>query len=423
MQRGTDIHTEVEHYLQTGELRDSSYTDLGLNYRPYVESLVQHLPPAKSPELIIEHPIEIECGPGLPLWIGYIDIGYSGAKPLQIRDIKSTSDFRYAKTEQELSDNIQLISYAKWAYEVGNEGDIDLGHIYVKTEKKIVRKKPLTKFVNVRLSKKHVESVWQSELETVAQMVEAAEAPSAHDLPPTTSACNDYGGCPFREQCGITSEMSLKGLFQADNKKGQSMGNAFLEKLKAKQAQGGVSIVPPDAPARETSAQESKKIRDEAEEKKQKADEAAAKKAARAAKKAAKEAAKAAEPEEEEEEEDTAVETPKKKTNGANGKKTFTIYIDCMPKKTVGREVEPTLFEDWFSSLVMQMNEHVLEEKKLPSYLLLPYSEEKAMIQLAVESVVDKLPQEMIVTSGVPGAKDALAILSPHATTIITGIR
>src|SRR5262245_25994595 len=81
-QRGTDIHSEIEHYLTTGETRDSSYIvlndddpsddSLRLNYRPYVEALAPHLPPPMHPELIIEHEFSLDLG-DLPPWNGFID--------------------------------------------------------------------------------------------------------------------------------------------------------------------------------------------------------------------------------------------------------------------------------------------------------------------------------------------------------------
>jgi len=416
MQRGTDIHAEGEHYLKTGKIRDSKYTEAGLNYRPYVESLKPHLPPPMHDELIVEQPIELWTPQGV-LWVGFIDIGFSGVDPLLIRDIKTTSDFRYAKTEKELKENIQLISYGKWVYEATPyDGDIDLGHIYLKTEKKVVRKKPLSKVVNVVLDKSYIEDFWDREMNVVEQMIQAAKAESMHDLEPNPDSCSMYPphGCPFREECGFTAEMSLAMRFQQNKDKEKNMGNAFLDKLKKKKEAAGSEapekkkktkaktpddgqIVPDDAPPRETSEEESDKIRAEAEEKKEKAEKAAAKK------------------------ESKKKTTKKKATNGAG----FTLYIDCMPKKDVNSDgIEPTLFEDWFSPLIMSMNDTVMEEKKLPSYLLLPYSEEKAMVQIAVKDAVEKgLPPSMIISSGVPGAKDALSVLTPHATTVITGIR
>lgn len=411
MQRGTDIHDEVEHYLKNGAVRTSKrYTEKKLDYAPYVNALIPHLPEPLHPDLIVEQRIQLECGPGLPWWLGFIDIGFSGYKILQIRDLKSTSDFRYAKTEKELLENIQLMSYAKWVYEQGHTGPIDLGHIYIKTEKKIVRPKPKTKVVAIEVSQGHVEDVWNREMATVAEMVDAACVSSAHDLPPTTSACGMYGGCPHREQCGITPEMTLSSLFKPKQKEGNNMGNKFLEKMRAKAATKDTGIVPPDAPSRETSPEEAEKIRAEQQAKLDKAKAAEEKKAAKAAKAAEKKAAAA---------------EKKKGTNGKskpNGKtKGFVLYVNCGPQKNVESGVEPTLFEDWFGPISLKMDEVAQETKKVPSWWFLPFGEQKGLIQLSIQESIERLPPAMILMTRSPGASDAEGILIPHATHVIRG--
>ena len=416
MQRGTDIHIETEHFLRTGEIRDSSYTDQNLNYRPYVEVIRPYLPEPGHPELIIEYPIELSCGPGMPTWIGFIDIGFSALVPLILRDIKTTSDFRYAKTPVELFEDIQLMSYAKWVYvETDYEGPIDVGHIYVKTEKRCVRKKPKTKLVQAVVDQGHVEDLWEREMETVAIMMKAAKAPTAQDLPPTTSACSMYGGCPYLSRCGLGKATTglLKGLTGKD--KGKEIMNEFMKKLrkKSKETDGKgktddksfmaklkLGVLPPDAPSRITETKESEP---EPEPKVEKSKVSSSKKASSPKGKKA--------------------SSPKgKKASSPKGKKGLVLYIDCMPVKSTS-DVEPTLFEDWFNPLVMKMNEFVQNESGLPSYRLLSFSEEKAMIDAAVIEAIPSMPNVMIVCSGTPGAKDALGTLVPHATEVIRAIR
>jgi len=428
MQRGTDIHTETEHYLKSGEIRDSCYSEFNLNYRPYVESLAPLLPPPMHDDLIVEHEINIECGPGLPSWVGYIDIGFSGGDTMIIDDLKTTSDFRYAKTEKELATLIQPISYARWAYEdTAYEGNIKLGHIYIKTEKRLVRKKPKTKYVDVEVSQNHVTEIWQEEMVTVAEMVEAARAESVHDLPPTVTACGDYGGCPHAEICGLPA-MTLGGLFNLNEKteKGsEDMGNAFLNRLKNKNKgkEGEVKVLPDDAPSRETSKEDGEKIRAEMEAKKEKAEKAAEKKAAKEAKKAEK--ARAAK-----EAEALALapglvcggddEEPVKKSNGTSS---FIVYIDCMPKKNIGG-VAPVLFEDWFKPLFDELDKSVATENN-SGYWALGFAEQKHLLASAVAMYIDEkgLPASMIVASGTTLMKDVLPCLTPHAQTVVTGIR
>lgn len=405
MQRGTDIHAESEHYLRTGEIRDSNYTDQNLNYRPYVEAIRPYLPEPGHPELIIEHPIELSCGPDMPTWVGFIDIGFSALVPLVLRDIKTTSDFRYSKTPIELMEDIQLMSYAKWVYvETGYEGSIDVGHIYVKTEKSCVRKKPKTKLVQAVVDQEHVEDLWNREMEIVATMMEAAKVPTAQDLPPTTSACSMYGGCPHLNRCGLGN---TTGLLKGLTKQGKvTMSSDFMKRLRSRSGKADVvdkdnkgflgklqeknsGVLPPDAPNRITETSEP---------------------------------APAPAPVPASEAKKVKTASRKKASSRKRTKKGLVLYIDCMPVKSTS-DVEPTLFEDWFNPLVMKMNEHVQNESGLPSYRLLGFSEEKAMIDAAVTEAVPHLPEVMIVSSGTPGAKDALGTLIPHAIEVIRAIR
>ena len=406
MQRGTDIHAEVEHYLKTGKIRDSSYTDAGLNYRPYVESLSKHLPPPANEHLAIEQELWLDTPHGVK-WNGYIDVGYSEISPITIDDIKSTSDFRYAKTPAELLEDIQPISYAKWTYDLGYEGLIRIGLIYVETKKAKVATRPRTKHVTAVVDKAHVMGVWDREMVTVERMIEASKASCAQDLPPTTSFCPSYGGCPHRSRCGIqATDIS----FGFGNTKGTTNMNSFLQKIKEKKASTKPNGETPTAT--KAAAKATKKVQKEIKPEGVVSPEAPSR--------------EYEEPEVEVAETQPA-EKPAKKTRKSKAKsnaktKEFTLYIDCAPTKRSG-DVEPTLFEDWYGPLMQQMNDYVQNEKNLPSYLLLPYSEEKAMVAVAVQDSIDRLPSEMIMTTGTIGAKDALGFLIPHATTVVRAMR
>jgi hypothetical protein len=94
-----------------------------------------------------------------------------------------------------------------------------------------------------------------------------------------------------------------------------------------------------------------------------------------------------------------------------------------MPVKDVGDDAEFSLFEDWITPVVTQLNQEVQQGKGLPDYRLLPYSEEKAMFAAGLSAVVSSLPSVMIVNTGTPGAKDALGVLIPHASRVIRAFR
>lgn len=432
MQRGTDIHAEQQHYLETGEIRDSSYG--GLNFRPYLEALIPHLPPPRHPELLVEQHIELDTPLGPGSWIGFIDAAWSENDPVLVLDLKTTSDFRYAKTPKELMDNIQMMSYAKWAYTIGHDGWVKIAHLYVKTGKK-VPKKPKVKYVDVDVNRNHVEERWDKAMLTVVDMQKASLVDCANDLPPTTTACGMYGGCQHRASCGLVGEgISLAGRFKKKNEKGkENMANAFLSNLKkgkdkkppngastnseakteakaetkkaAKKKGGFLSrltggkkpkttedkdkgVLPPDAPSRTTPVEAK--------------DEAPA------------ETETAAKPET-----SAKPETAEKKKK-ARKKKGFHLYIDCVPVKG---EKSMVMFEDWMAPIFKTLNETVLEEKKLPSYLLLGYSEEKAMFSLALTSRIEDVPGVLVINSSTPGAKDALGVLIPHAAKVVRAMR
>lgn len=434
MERGKKIHTELEHTLKTrGQVRDTEFA-------PYVYSTLPHLPIAGGKlkagiekRLLIEMRMWLQLEPALG-WLGFIDLLFSRAgNGMVIWDHKTTSDFRYAKTPEELAKNIQLISYARWAYEKGHKGMIDLVHFYIQTKPKCP-KKPKVLYRNRLVSEAHVRSVWDNEvLPVIPEMKEVAAVPKEDTqlLRPNTRACPMYRGCEFRSKCGI--ETTISSMF-ATPTKGSDMSSSFLDKIKAKAAaenakggeeqQGHTGVLPDDAPSRTTpvetkSEEEPKKTK--RGRKKMTDEEKALAKAKRdlekaKAKAAEAEAAAAAEAQ------TKAVEAkpvPTKKTNGSNGASEFTLYINCYPQKDVHRDIEPTLFEDFFGPIAFAMNETAQEKSDKPHYMLLSFGDQKAMILSAVQDSIGRLPKELVVNTKAQGASEALSVLIPHATRVI----
>jgi len=104
--------------------------------------------------------------------------------------------------------------------------------------------------------------------------------------------------------------------------------------------------------------------------------------------------------------------------------KSFALYIDCMPTKDLDAEMEPTLFEDWVQPLVMTLNEEAMKASNLPDYRLLPFSQEKVALSLAInEAITKSMPSAIVILSSSPTAKDALGVLIPHARQVVRGLR
>jgi hypothetical protein len=399
MQRGTHIHSAAEHALKnSGELLDNPW-------RPYASSMLPHLPIGQE-KVLVEQKILLETAPGLPPWLGYIDLlddSRTLSKLLRVTDHKTTSDFRYAKTPAELMLNSQLNSYARFVYENGHDEEIEVGHLYIKTAKK-TPKAPQIKPVYVRVSKKHVDTVWERDLVKVEAMTRAAEIENTDELPPSTNFCSVYGGCPHRSRCGVIDETVFSG-------KGSAAMSDFLKNLQAKKnaAAGGETKAEPtepktptgvlssDSAERTTAVKTAEEVGEEITKK-----VIAETKKSRGRPKGSK----------------NKTSTPK--TNGHDHG--FTLYINCMPAKDVGNDIDPTLFEDWYGTLTMAMNE-AAAGKQVPHYMLLPFGENKAMIALAVSESAENLPPSMVVDSSSPGAKDALAVLIPHATKVVRAMR
>jgi hypothetical protein len=109
-----------------------------------------------------------------------------------------------------------------------------------------------------------------------------------------------------------------------------------------------------------------------------------------------------------------------KNTKVINGARAgFVLYVDCAPTRG---DIEPTLFEDWISSIVTDLNVEVQSEKGLADYRFLPYSEEKAALAYAMAARLDGL-QAMIISSASPKARDAMEVLVPNAAQVVRAFR
>lgn len=422
MQRGTHIHAAAEFAQKNGgKLPDNEWA-------AYARSMLPHLPIGKD-KVLVEHMFTIPTGKGLPPWLGYIDLvddSRTFTPHLRIYDYKTTSDFRYAKTPQELSENSQVSSYAKWAYENGHDEEfVQVGHLYILTAKK-TPKTPRVLPVLVDIDQPQVETVWARDLVKIEDMVHAAEIANTEKLEPkgtSNGQCKKYGGCPHRSRCGITQETGF-GFGKA--KEAGTMSNDFLKRLQEKKAatnganaHGPVSnvsslpkvsakaptgVLPPDAAPRTTPVK-TKAPAVEAE-----IDHAEPQGVAEVAA-----AAVTKRP----------VGRPRKEKTAAASGDGFALYIDCMPVKDVSADLEPTLFEDWVNPIRLSLNDETMKAKNLPDYRLLPFSEEKALFGLALNEKIGggNMPPALIFNSSSPGARDALDVLIPHAKFVVRGLR
>lgn len=246
---GTNTHGAVEHYLKGQPIPVHPDPIEHARIMGVLAEAVKHLPNPKVGGYRVEGRIEVPTYAGGPIWQGFIDLWEPNKHPPEVTDHKTTSNFRYAKTPQELAENVQMVSYAKWAFLNLNTNVVRVSHLYLLT-----RGKPKAHYVYVDMTPEMVDRQWQREITTVRRMTSLKVVTSSDDMTPNgvdTGHCHAYGGCPYRTQCGL-SPASLITI--GKTKQGDYSMSTLAEKLMAARAaaQGGAAPVaspPPPAPA------------------------------------------------------------------------------------------------------------------------------------------------------------------------------
>lgn len=190
---GTEVHAQLEAYLEEKATADS----LG----PIARTALPFAP--KPGTVYIEQSIE-ELGlvaGGLPA-LGYIDVlDLTGDIP-QVLDWKTTSNFRYAKTEDELLRNVQMSVYARATLAMCDRLDVPEPTNVRVTHVAMLTKAPHeARRTSALMPRKTIHENWSSIERTVLSMRETATCETPDKVTPTKSACSAYGGCPFLDRC------------------------------------------------------------------------------------------------------------------------------------------------------------------------------------------------------------------------------
>ncbi len=233
---GTQLHDEIEGYLTRGEQLASPTVLAGRSFIPapgpglYVEQSV--LSDLKNARLRVA---------GIPV-AGHVDlwnrrdryIAADGTEQpdtlgtLETKDWKSTSDFQYAKTAQELAENIQLVTYAEAGYQFFPDTERSrLTHVYFRT-----RGTPSAMLVTVSRTREQIAERWQYIDGIGRTLANVATEIDANHITATTKSCAAYGGCPHRSYCSGARSTSLDDVFNkiVQDMKGDKMG--LLDTLK-----------------------------------------------------------------------------------------------------------------------------------------------------------------------------------------------
>lgn len=278
--RGTGVHTALEA-AQLGH----PVPEKAREFIPYVLAAQPHLP--RQGTALIEARFEIPTYPGGPNWLGFIDRVELWRRPTaRIGDNKTTSDFRYNLTPDEITKDPQLLSYAWAAYQgipipdgfaipdgvietrtrenrdprdiangalsvvenvvrVPEDVPIELGHLYLLTRNKT----PTARYVNGLVNFAMTEDYWEGKLlPMVRELVEARGVDDTLELAPNTDACGMYGGCAYRANCGLVPKIKTKADYKPETKNEESAPmseSPWLARMKAKNGLGNGAGAPP----------------------------------------------------------------------------------------------------------------------------------------------------------------------------------
>ena len=262
MERGSQVHKEIEVYLKSGLLGSTEYS-------PLIVPIVD-LVPKPSPGMLIERKIEMATYEGGPMWLGYLDLGYclkSGL--LCVDDFKTRGNFRNNKKPEALLIDIQLTSYAKFLLEMGpifypgcDVTQVKIGHINIDAAS------PRAVRIETLITRAQIDERFNKSLDTVRKMVEVARSIPVNSkmVAYNADSCDVYGGCFYASSCGF--DVALEHLFRKQGRKTSQEGIMTTQKLtlqervalvKKAQESGeptaslliAEGILPPDAPSRD----------------------------------------------------------------------------------------------------------------------------------------------------------------------------
>ncbi len=206
---------QLQPYLRDGRpfdfTKDSGYI---------AASILAYLPPSQHPGLEVQRKF-VMASPSFETtpfgYQGFVDLWLpKGGMPgiddgPVVSDFKTTSDFKWAKTEKTLATDVQANLYAMNALLETGERKVNLVWLYMRT-----RGARAAKRVHLRVDADHVAEQFGRIDETGQTIFKTRKASVDEDaekyvlaLEPNAETCDKYGGCPFRDRCNLTPKQRL----------------------------------------------------------------------------------------------------------------------------------------------------------------------------------------------------------------------
>lgn len=205
--------------------------------------MLKHLPP---PQAVIPSNVEIELSMRLGgiYFIGKIDLwmpeGYSEVPMPIVYDHKTTGDLQWALTPEGMKNDVQATIYAAWAMLKSRSPQVSVQWTYgVRSPQKAhpVRAVLTGRDIQERLSK-NIESAKEMKALTLS-------GARALDVVYDASACEAFGGCPYKDNCNLSVEERIESIMA----QGQEKQMTVEDRLKARRAKATGVNPPAAAPA------------------------------------------------------------------------------------------------------------------------------------------------------------------------------
>lgn len=241
---GSAIHDVLENYLKTGEWPMPGEVLAEIEGREYFGDELAAIALPGVPYLPEPGVADVEGQflmdlPGLGVMIGYIDAEFvEDGVPVNI-DHKTTSDLRWAMTEEQLKENTQSVIYAVHTLEKHGVDVIKNRWVYYQRNPKRTRAKEVEAEMHLTEVAKH----WEGVLEYVQEMKQLRDSGvKGAEVEYNAGACDKYGGCPYKgTACSLTGMERLRSF---------AMNQAMKDRIKNRK-QGKADAPPPPPPAQE----------------------------------------------------------------------------------------------------------------------------------------------------------------------------
>ena len=242
---GSKVHEVAEAYLKFGTAPNRSTREgaIFLKGLPY-------LPPPGTGGVEGYFTLELD---GM-CFQGYIDLATRGVVlpqwslghyPIVLDHKTSSNPLKYGKKAQDLLGDPQAILYTiRRGIDANTAGTVGLRWLYYRTSTR-----PKCFAVDMVWSGAQAHAQYEKLIAPLARrLVELhTNRIDANELEPSASACDSFGGCPYRGICKITPRERLAGLMVNHNQEDKVMRSDLLDKLRAMQGKAPVQA-PVQAP-------------------------------------------------------------------------------------------------------------------------------------------------------------------------------